>query len=153
MLVGHRKSYVAAAFALLGVNSSRLVTGSTFAKVAYLPEPVACGKPPFALLQLTRKMLLDALQRPGSSVSGKPVMLVIKRLKTSLGGRNIDNFDEILAQLRQKHRGHVIQVHTGEEPWEEQLRARPAKAIFRVSVCAARTLNATGPSRVTLSLQ
>ena len=39
------------------------------------------------------------------------------------------------------------------EAAEQELEARPAQSPFSASVCAARTLNTTGPSRVTLSLQ
>ncbi|EKX35084.1 hypothetical protein GUITHDRAFT_118740 [Guillardia theta CCMP2712] len=107
---------------LMGVKANKIVSGSIFASLALVPEPVPCARCPASMLNLLRKTLLASPQIAVHPRSDKCSVVLLKRKGVA---RQILNHDELMLTARRELPACDIREHNQNLPLSSQL------AIFR----------------------
>ena len=113
------KTFMSELLAMFQIKQDRIVSGLVRADLAFVPEQIACGRPPANLLLLMQKSILqrNSVLFQNRLTRSKRQILIVKRK----GTREIRNHDEIVTKFRKSFKGYNVLVHTGHESVENQL--------------------------------
>lgn len=104
------KPFMLEILAEIGVHNSRIISGDVLANFAVMPQPIPCGTPPAALLQITRDILVKRINPLMFVRENGPCEVLLVQRK---GARQITNHATFLHELENNFPSCRVQVHTG----------------------------------------